>query len=111
MILDHYSATQGRRVLSLLEHNPGRLLDQGRLQLLTELWRALRQFNLTQLHLAQSRGQDYNKLADHQQSDLMSEAYQSLYPATETAPEDELTPAQRQKLDDWLESLAPAVSD
>ena len=103
MILDHYSETQGRRVLQLMQSNPT--------ELLTEMFQAMRWFNLNLLQLAKAKGQDYNKLADHQQTELMSEAYQSLYPATETAPEDELTPAQRQKLDAWLESLAPAPSE
>ena len=102
MILDHYSATQGRRVLKLMASNPT--------ELLTEMWRALRQFNLTQVQLAKARGQDLNQLADHQKSDLRSEAYQTLYPAAPTSDADELTPAQRQSLEDWLVSLAPAVS-
>ena len=85
-----------------MQSNPASLLE--------EMFRALRQFNLTQSSLAKARGQEWNSLADHQQEELMSEAYQSLYPATSKTPEDELTPAQRQKVEDWLESLAPAVS-
>lgn len=102
MILDHYSETQGRRVLQMMQSKPT--------ELLTEMWRALRNFNLTQLQMTKARGQEWSKLADHQQSELMSETYQTLYPAVETSAADEMTHAQRQKLDDWLESLAPAHS-
>ena len=102
MILDHYSATQGRRVLQLMQSNPT--------ELLAEMFQAVRRLNLAQVQLAKARGLDFNRMESHQQAEMLSEAYQSLYPATETAPEDELTPAQRQSLDAWLESLAPAVS-
>jgi hypothetical protein len=103
MILDYYSATQGRRVLQLMKSAPQTLLE--------EMWRAVRNFNLTQVSMARARGQDYNKLESHQQSEMRSEAYQALYPATETALEDELTPEQRQKLEDWLVSLVPEDSE
>lgn len=99
MILDHYSATQGRRVLRLMQENPR--------ELLVEMWSAVRNLNLTAYRMAQQTAR-HSSPSEELIASMRSEAYQSMFPAVETPDSDEMTPAQRQTLDDWLVSLAPA---
>ncbi len=104
MIIDHYSATQGRRVMQLMELDPTALL--------AEVWRAAENLNATTWQLARSLNLLTKSAEGHEsmnamvRSEMLSEAYQALYPAVETPEEDELSHEQRQRFNGWLESLA-----
>lgn len=106
-ILDYYSATQGRRVLKMMRSQPA--------ELLAEMWQALRRLQATAWQMATERNLLVTKeggqtiLRDPARAEMMDEAFQSLFPAVETPEEDDLTPAQRQTLDAWLESTATAA--
>ena len=104
MTLDHYLETQGRRLLAAMQADP--------LPMVTEMWRMTQELVATAWHLAEKRhllekqenGQPV--MRDHVRSEMLQEAYQSMCPAVPTPEADELTPAQAQKVNDWLESLA-----
>ncbi len=107
MILDHYSTTQGRRVLRMIQAEP--------LALLEEMWRAFGNLEMTMWQIARSLGllrteNGREAMSDNVRSEMILEAYQALYPAVETPAADEMTRAQRQKLYGWLASFAPAGS-
>ena len=106
MILDYYSATQGRRVLKMMQAQPT--------ELLAEMWQALQRLKATAWEMAKARQMLVTEngrttLNDPVRSELMNEAFQSLFPAVPTPEADELTPAQQQTLDAWLESIATAA--
>lgn len=106
VILDHFSETQGPRVLKLMRAEP--------MALLLEMWRAASNLQRTAFDLAKARGltkteNGRTSINPDSASEMRDEAYRAMFPAVETPESSELTPEQRRKLDDWLESLATAA--
>lgn len=97
--LDHFSETQGLRVLSLMKTAPA--------ELLVEMWttraRIVRQAAL----MAKERGMASETGAFEMTPELTLEAYQALFPPVETPEANVMTIDQRRRMLAWLESLAP----
>ena len=100
MTLDHFSETQGRRVLQLMKSAPA--------DLLREMWTTRAQIVRQTLLMAKERGMVTPAGTYEMTSELVLEASQALFPAVETPEQDELTLEQRRRLFAWLESHDPA---